>query len=78
MIRQSLQDLILACMRIKKAYTATSYELHDYDDGDYADFRLLKVNSIEELANLTKGHQVSIFADNGQTIVRIYENYQGE
>lgn len=76
MIRQSLQDLILACRQIKEAYTAPSYELHDYDDGCFADFRVMKVDSIEELANLTKGHKVSIFAEMGSTIIRIYENYQ--
>lgn len=65
-------------MKVKAAYTAKSYELHDYEDGSFADFRLMEVDSIEELANLTKGHKVSIFADKGQAIVRIYENYQGE
>lgn len=78
MLRKSLLDLLLVCRKIKVAYGAASYELNDYDDGSYADFRLIRIESVSKLAILTQGFEVSIFSDEGQTIVRIYENYQEE
>lgn len=78
MIRQSLLDLLLVCRKIKTAYQVPSYELHDYDDYGYAEFRVGKITSIKLLADLSEGFEVSIFAESDATIIRIYENYQGD
>ena len=75
MIRESLQALLLVCRKIQVAYGAASYELHDYEEGSFADFRVMRIKSVGELADLTKDFQVSVFADEGHTIIRVYENY---
>lgn len=60
------------------AFNAPCYEVHDYEDGSYTEIRLNKLTSVEKLANLSKGFEVRIFAESGQIIIRVHENYQGE
>lgn len=75
MIRKSLIDLLEVSRSVKVAYNAISYEVYDYEDGSYTEFRLQKVHGVDKLAKLTKGFDVNIYTSDGFVIVRIYENY---
>ena len=78
MLRDSLLALFEVSREIKVACYATCYEVHDYEDGSYVDLRLRKAVSVEKLASLTKGFDVSLHAENDEIVVRIQENYSKE
>lgn len=76
MLRKSLLGLIEVSRSTKVALSVASYEVHDYEDSSYTELRLNKVVDVAKLARLTKGFEVNIYADSGQIIIRIHENYQ--
>lgn len=78
MLRESLQSLIEECRKIKVAFQSSGYELHDYEDGAFADFRLQSINNLASLANMTKGFEVRIYANDDKLVLRIFENYTEE
>ena len=43
-MRKSLSEFIETCFDIKVYFAVSSYELHDYEDGGYADFKVNKIN----------------------------------
>lgn len=78
MLRESLQAFIEECGKVKEAFQASGYKLYDFDDGYFAEFRVQAITDIALIANLTNGYDVRIYAEEGQVMVRIYENYNGE
>lgn len=75
-MRQSLATFIETCFDIKINLCVGSYELHDYDDGDFADFKVKKIADPKTLSRIVGNHDYMILADDGFVIVRVYENFE--
>lgn len=71
---KTLENLIDTCYRIKVFLAVGSYELHQYDDGSYADFKVAKVTDPRSLLIIAGSHQVRLFADGDNIIIRVFEN----
>lgn len=74
-MRQSLADFIDKCFSVKVHLEVGSYELHDYQDGAYADFRTNKVQQLTKLAIITQGYDSRLYAQDGQIVIRLFENF---
>lgn len=74
-MRQSLATFIDKCFDIKVFLAVGSYELHDYEDGDYADFIVKKIADPKTLSRIVGNHDYMILADDGFLRVRVYENF---
>lgn len=74
-MRNSLSTLIEKCFDIKVHLAVSSYELYDYEDGDYVDFKVDKINDPKTLSRIIGGNKYRILADNGFLIIRVYENF---
>lgn len=70
---QTLQELIDRAYDIKVFFCLGSYELHQYDDGSFADFIVEKVVDLKTLIRLAGGLELKFFAREGQVIVRLFE-----
>lgn len=70
---QTLQELIDRSFDIKVFFRIGSYELHHYEDGSFADFRVQKVVDLPTLVRLAGGLELRFFVENGQLIVRLFE-----
>lgn len=75
-MRKSLSDFIETCFDIKVYLAVGSYELHDYEDGDYADFKVNKINDPKTLSRIIGNLEYSILADDGFLRVRVFENFK--
>lgn len=75
-MRKSMQELIERASDIKVYYALDSYELHQYEDGSFIDFKILKVVDLVPLMILAGGLQLSFFADGDYMIVRLFERYE--
>lgn len=75
-MRTSLATFIETCFDIKVYLAVGSYELHDYEDGDYADFKVNKINDPKTLSRIVGNHDYRILADDGFLRVRVFENYE--
>lgn len=75
-MRQSLSTFIERCFDIKVFLAVGSYELHDYEDGDYADFKVTKINDPKTLSRIIGNLDYRILADNGSIIVRVFEDFK--
>lgn len=75
-MRLSLSTFIETCFDIKVFLAVGSYELHDYEDGDYADFRVNKIKDPKTLSRIIGNLDYWILADNGSIIVRVYEDFK--
>lgn len=71
---KTLEKLIDTCYRIKVFFAVSSYELHQYEDGSYADFKVAKVTDPRSLLKIAGSHEVRLFPDSGNIIVRVFEN----
>lgn len=71
----SLIDFIDRCFQVKCYLNASSYELHQFDDGSYADFRVQYIGNLEKLASKTRGFDTKILASGDFIIIRIFENF---
>lgn len=71
---KTLENLIDTCYDIKVFLAVSSYELHQYEDGSYADFKVAKVNDPCTLLLIAGSHNVRLFADGDNIIIRVYEN----
>lgn len=70
---QTLQELIERAYDIKIFFSLGSYELHQYEDGSYADFHVQKVVDLPTLIRLAGGLELKFFAGGSQMIVRLFE-----
>ena len=71
---KTLEKLIDTCYDIKVFLAVSSYELHQYEDGSYADFKVRKVNDPGTLLRIVGSHEVRLFADGDYIIIRVLEN----
>lgn len=69
----TLQELIERAYAIKIFFSIGSYELYHYEDGSYADFKVLKVVDLPTLIRLAGGLELKFFADGDRMIVRLFE-----
>ena len=75
-MRTSLSIFIDTCYDIKCQLAVGSYELHDYDDGSYADFHVRTIKDPATLLGLMNGHSCYILAGDGDIIVRVFEEFK--
>lgn len=75
-MRKSLSTFIDKCFDVKVHLAVSSYELNDYEDGDFADFKVKKIADPKTLSRIVGNHDYMILADDGFVIVRVYENYE--
>ncbi len=75
-MRTSLSEFIETCFDVKVYLAVGSYELHDYEDGDYADFKVNKINDPKTLLQIIGNHECRILADDGFMRVRVFENFE--
>lgn len=73
---KSLQELIERAFDIKVFFSLSSYELHQYEDGSFVDFHVLKVVDIATLMRLAGGLELRFFAGSDYMIVRLFERYE--
>lgn len=71
---KTLENLIDTCYNLKVFLTCSSYELHQYDDGSFADFKVTKVADPRTLLIKAGSHQVRLFADGDYIIIRVFES----
>ena len=71
---KTLEKLIDTCYDIKVFLGVSSYELHQYEDGSYADFKVIKVADPRTLLNIAGTHQVRLFAEGDNIIIRVFES----
>lgn len=64
------------CFDIKCHLAVGSYEMHDYSDGSYADFRVKSIKDPATLLKIMNSHSCSILAEDGFVVVRVYENFK--
>lgn len=75
-MRQSLEEFIETCFKIKVHLQVGSYELHDYEDGDYAEFKTNKIRDPKTLLRIVGQHEVRIYAKDDQVVVAVYEDFK--
>lgn len=71
---KTLENLIDTCYNLKVFLCVSSYELHQYDDGSYADFKVTKVADPRTLLIKVGSHQVKLFAEDDNIIIRVFES----
>jgi len=70
----TLSNLIDTCYKIKVFLKVSSYELHQYEDGSYADFKVRNLNDPRSLLITAGSHLVKLFAEGDDIIVRVFES----
>ena len=70
----TLSNLIDTCYDIKVFLAVSSYELHQYEDGSYADFKVSKVADPRTLLLLAGSHEVTLFAYGDYSVIRVFES----
>lgn len=75
-MRQSLETFIETCFKIKVHLQVASYELYDYEDGDYAEFKTRKIRDLKSLLKIAGQHEVRIYAEDSQVVVAVYEDFK--
>lgn len=75
-MRNSLSTFIDRCFDIKVFLNVDSYKLHDYEDGDYADFIVKKIDDPKTLSRIVGNLEYRILVDNGLLRVRVYEDFK--
>lgn len=75
-MRTSMSIFIDTCFDIKCHLAVGSYEMHDYSDGSYADFRVKSIKDPATLLEIMKGHSCYILSEDGFVIVRVFENFK--
>lgn len=71
---KTLEKLIDTCYNLKVILKVSSYELHQFEDGSYADFRVRQISDPRTLLIKAGGHVVKLFADADNIIIRVFEN----
>lgn len=75
-MRQSLSKLIDTCFDIKVHLQVSSYELHDYEDGAYAVFKIYKIKDPKTLLRIIGKHECIIYAESQYLCIKVFEDYQ--
>lgn len=75
-MRKSLEELIDTCFDIKVHLQVSSFELHYYEDGADALFKVNKIKDLKTLSDIKGKHECIIFAENQDVCIRVFENYQ--
>ena len=75
-MRNSLSTFIDRCFDIKVFLAVGSYELHDYEDGDYADFKVSKINDPKTLSRIIGNLDYRILSDDGFVKIRVFEDFK--
>lgn len=70
---KSLQELIETAFNVEVFFQVGSYELHHYEDGSFADFRVRKVVDLPALIKIANGLELKFFGDDNAIIVRLFE-----
>lgn len=73
----TLAELIDRAYDIKVFFGLASYELNHYDDGSFADFRVIKVVDLPKLIELARGLELKFFREEHYIIVRLMERFSG-
>lgn len=74
-MRKSKSLFVDACYDIKCYLQVGSYDLHDYDDGCYADFKVHCLDDPNSLNALVAPLEYRILAIDGMVIVRVFEDF---
>lgn len=72
---KSFQELIERAFDIKVFFRLSCYELHHFEDGSYADFRVQRIVDLPTLIRLAGSLELGIFGGDGFIIVRLFEDY---
>lgn len=63
------------CFKIKCHLQLESYVLHDYLDGDYAEFKTNKIRDPKALMRLVGKLEVRIYSRDDELVVAVYEDF---
>lgn len=70
---QTLSELIDNAYKIKVALKLSSYQLYQYEDGSYVDFRTTIVHDPKLILKLAGGLGVKFLADDSYLVIRMFE-----
>ena len=74
-MRESVIAMLEKSIEVKNLLQASSFELHHYEDGDYVDFHISKVNDPRQLTGILDNFDYRLFAADGEITIRIFENF---
>lgn len=69
----TLSKLIDTCYNIQVILKVSHYELHQFEDGSYCDFRVRQIADLRLLLMKADLHNVKLFAEGDDIIVRVFE-----
>lgn len=75
-MRHSKYLFVDACFHIKVFLAVGSYEMHDYDDGCYADFKVKSIKDPKTLNNVIAPLDYRILADADMVVIRVFEDFK--
>lgn len=75
-MRQSLSTFIDTCFDIKVHLQVSSYELHHYEDGADAVFKVYKIKDPKTLLRIMGKLECIIYAENQDVCIRVFEDFQ--
>lgn len=75
-MRQSLSNFIDTCFYIRRLLKLSSYELHDDENGGYADFHVREIKYPKDIHKAISPLEWRIFTDERGIVIRVFEDYQ--
>ena len=75
-MRQSKYLFIDACHDIKIFLKVGSYEMHDYDDGCYADFKVKSIKDPNSLNGIIAPLEYYILSEGDMVVIRVFEDFK--
>ena len=75
-MRNSFLQFIETCHKIRGFLPVSGYEIHDNEDGAYADFRIRCINDPRSLLKLCGQLCVRILNDEDRIVVRVFEDFK--
>lgn len=75
-MRNSMIQLIEIAYDVKVFCAVSSYELHHYDDGSYVDIKVMKINDPRTLCRLVKNLEFRLIEEEGNIVIRIFEDFR--
>mgnify|MGYP003289336153 CR=1 FL=1 len=70
---KTLSELIDNAYKIKVALKLSSYQLYQYEDGSYVDFKTTIVHDPKLILKLAGGLGVKFLADDSYLVIRMFE-----
>lgn len=70
---KTLSELIDNAYKIKVALSLSSYQLYQYEDGSYIDFKATIVHDPALILRLAGGLKVKFMADDSDIVIRLFE-----